>query len=200
LQSFAAAAIVVVVALGLYWYSAKASSRQQGWTDLYGSQLAGSPDQQLANLRNVATRYKDPQLVALAWLNYADGALRQAMSGTRGLSDQQRLMAEAVKAYGTVIDLYPDELLAVAASHFKLAGLAESQRRWDEARQHYQAIASDPRFGKIPHSQRAAAAVKRLDEIAVPVVFARAPATAPASRPATTRASIRVPPSTNAAR
>jgi tetratricopeptide (TPR) repeat protein len=208
------AAIVVVVALGLYWYSAKASARQQGWTDLYGSQLAGSPDQRLSNLRNVATRYEDPQLAAIAWLNYADGSLQQAMSGTRNLTDQQRLLSEAVKGYKTIIDLYPDELLAVAAARFKFASLAENQRRWDEAREHYQAVADDPRFEKLPHSQQAAAAVKRLDEIAVPVVFSRAPVTAPASRPvpaetsgpgaarppATTPAPIGTSPSTNPAR
>jgi hypothetical protein len=182
------AAVVLVVGLGIYWYSAKVASHRQGWTDLFGSQLAGSAKARLANLRAVAMKYKDNPVGAWAWLNYGDGALQHALSPGRPQPEQQRLVVEAAKAYETIISMYPDQALAVAGARFKLAGLAENRRQWDVARRHYRSIADDPRFGKLPQKQMAIEAEERLQQISQPVVFAQPPTSAPTTqtRPAVT--------------
>ncbi len=176
------AAVVLVVGLGIYWYSAKVASHRQGWTDLYGSQLAPSANARLTNLRAVATKYKDSPVAAVAWLNYGDGALQQALSPGRPQPEQRRLLAEAANAYKTILATYPDHLLAVAGARFKLAGLAESQRRWDMAQRHYRGIIDDPRFANLPQKQLAVDAEKRLQQISQPVIFAKPPTTAPTTQ------------------
>jgi len=183
------AAVILVIGLAIYWYSAKVASREQGWTDFYANQFEGAAQTRLANFRNIATKYKDEPLAASAWLNFAEGSLRQAMSGTRAPADRKRLLDQAAGAYNTIISQYPDQVLAVAGARFKLANLAESQRRWEEARQHYQAVASDPRFANMPQRQLAIEATERLAAISQPVVFAKPVTTGPTTRTGTGAAS-----------
>lgn len=196
------AAVVLVVALVVYWYSASVAVTQRGWSDLFGSQLEPSPEARLSKLRAVATSYKEPQLAALAWLTYGDGAYQQARSAAQP-ADQQRMFGEALKAYQTVIDQYPDELLAAAGARFKLASLAEDRRRWDDARMYYQAIIDDNRLATYPQAAMAKEALARLDAISEQVVFAGPPTTAPVAltRPAAaSRPSVKIPAPKSAAK
>jgi tetratricopeptide (TPR) repeat protein len=178
------AGAVLVVGLGVYWYAARVSAYEQGWDDFYASQLAGerSSDARLAEMKAVAGKYKDPALVATAWAKVGDACIQEAMSGTRSVEEQQRLLGEAANAYMTVVNHYPDQLLDVADARFGLAFLAENLQRFDEARNHYQKILDDARFANMPYKAQAEEAIKRLQEISQPVVFAPSP---PATAPAT---------------
>ncbi len=178
------AAIVLVVGLGIYWYSARVAAHYQGWDDFYGSQLMGerSSDARLAAMRTITERYKDPALVAMTWVKLADASLHEATSGTRSPEEVQRLFTDAANAYSTILQHYPDQLLAVAGAHFGLAYLAENQGQWDVASRHYQAVIEDARFAEMPYKQEATEALKRLAVIREPIVFAPPPATSPATQ------------------
>ncbi len=194
------AAVIVVIGLGVYWYSAKASRRDQGWIDFYGSQLVGAPDGRLAAVQAVANKYKDPALASFAWLTYGEGTLQQAKSPSCPPADRQRLLNEAAGAFQSVIDHYADQTLAVAGARFKLAALAENGRQWDQARMHYKALIEDPRFANLPQRERAITAERRLDEIRQAIIFAPPPTTAPTGRAdATTRPQAKGNPSARAA-
>jgi hypothetical protein len=194
------AAVVVIIGLTLYWYSARGSARLQGWSDFYGTQMVQAPEVRLANLRNIATKYKDPPLVTWAWLRYGELLMAQATSSGKASQDHQRLTTEAAEAFRTVVEQRPEQILAVAGARFAMAGLAEDQRRWDQARAHYQSVISDPRFAQMPQKQWAEAAQKRLPEIEQPLILARVPTTtsavarptsAAATKPAARRPSTR---------
>ncbi|MBN1345754.1 MAG: hypothetical protein JXQ73_23880 [Phycisphaerae bacterium] len=177
-----AAAVVVLVALGIYWYSANVSRKQQGWTQYYATQMSRTPEERLAALQQLASDYKDPVLASMALLSLGDGSLQQAKAPMRGPEDRQRLASQAIGAFNEIINNYPEQTLAVAGARFKLAGLAEDGHDWQEARRQYQAIISDKRFERLPQRQEAVEAEKRLEDLSQNVVFAPATTTGPTSR------------------
>ncbi len=173
------AAVVIVIGLGFYWYTARASRQAQGWTDFYGTQLISSPDGKLNALRDVASRYKDPTLSTFAYLAYADGCMQQATAVNRTPEERQKFLSDAQQTYQTILKHFPDQLLAVAAAHLKLGVLAESSRQWDMARQHYQAVIQDDRFADMPQHEVAVEREAQLAQLAQPITFGPPTTTAP---------------------
>lgn len=179
-----AAATIVVIGLGLYWYSLRTTKQQQGWADLYGSQLIPAAEARMAKLNEVVQRYQDPALVSAALLSLGDAALQEATSSTRTPEDRQRFRKQAVEAFQTVIQAAPDQKLPVASAHFKLAAIYEEQKQWDEAARHYQSIVDEAQFAKLPQHDMAVEALARLDKLKEPIVYApsKKPTTAPATQ------------------
>ncbi len=180
-----AAATMVVIGLGLYWYNLRSTRYQQGWEDFYGAQLTPAPDARMAKLKEVATRYEDPALVSAALLTLGDACLQEAMSTTRTPEEQQRFRNQAIETFQTIVQAAPNQKLAVASATFKLASLYESQRQWDQAARHYQTLVDDPKFETLPQRALATQALNRLEKLQEPIVYA------PAKKPTATAAATR---------
>ncbi len=182
-----AAAVVLVLSLGAYWYATQVSARTQGWEDFAGSQMAGEGGTggfSRDKIREVAVKYKSqPVLASMAWLRYADASVMELRSGRIPPAEVQKALSDAVSAYNSVLNHYPEQTISVAGARFGLANLAEMQGRFGEAKTQYEAVVSDSRFAEMPYKSLAVEAINRLAVISQPVVFVDTPTTEPSSRP-----------------
>ncbi len=185
---FGAVVVVVLVGgLGVYWRHARGAAVREGWRQCqaaFGSQQP-SPDAPLAQLRSISQEYKDPALVTQALLSLGQLCWRMAMAGParRSPAKAHELLREAEGAYRRIIDEFADREYAVATAYLSLGAIAETHRRFNEARAYYQAVRDSASLGATPFKHRAEQKLARLDEQADTVIFA--PARPRATRPTT---------------
>jgi hypothetical protein len=114
--------------------------------------------------------------------------------------ERPELLREAREAYQKVVDGYGDSPQSVAAARFGLAAIAENERKWDDAKAQYGAIAAMGEATSESNRKLAESKLKTLDELRKPVLIGEVPekpelppiepepATTPATGPATTSA------------
>lgn len=178
--------VVLLAAAGWRYFSFQSTqAHENAWADLA---FATSPEA----LRAVAETHDNPAVKTLAYLHGADLLLGQALGGDAPSEttpttdaedeenplppiaaplDRQGQLTGARGLYEQALNTAPHDLYRLNAL-MGLAAVAETQERWDDARQHYeQAIEiADETYASI--ADRARTRVGMLDELSEPVVFA----------------------------
>lgn len=92
-------------------------------------------DSVIGKLKVLAIQTRVPRIAALACIDIAN------VHAAAGEDDH---LAQAAEYYNRVITDFADNKTAVAKAHLGLARLAESAGKFDEAREHYQAVKDAP--------------------------------------------------------
>ncbi|HEX7008822.1 MAG TPA: hypothetical protein VF184_02505 [Phycisphaeraceae bacterium] len=172
--------LIACVVLGVRLISDwRTSKREYAWLD-----LAGTTNPESYPL--VAQEYDNPTVRALAYLRGGDLYHHQAMhppaeGDDQALTPQQRL-EQASQLYQQALEATKEPVYRANAL-LGLAAVAETQQRWDQARQYYaqaQQVAGDQLPSIAAEAQRRQ---ELLDALKQPVAFAPEPAvTAPSTQ------------------
>jgi len=151
----AAIALVLVVAVGLYWRHSQQQRVQQAWSDvLMAAQPTGAvPVDRVQRLGRVAADHEGEHVGAVAELllagTLADEATYGPAAGDAARRDE--LLGRSERAYRHIVERYPDELVSLGAALMGLANLAEQRRDWQQAQSWYQQILADRRLEVTPY-------------------------------------------------
>jgi hypothetical protein len=113
---------------------------------------------------------------ATATLPEIPGASTQ--QSTLQVRDPRELMTNAAEAYTNVLNSYPDVTAAAVAAHFGLAAIAENEKKWDDAKRHYEAALAATK-DLDPQHVLAQQRLTLLPKLGEPVILGK-PATEPA--------------------
>jgi hypothetical protein len=140
----------------------------------YYRDLAGRIDSVISDVGD-----KDPKTAALAMLtrgelNWTFAGVSQASTqpAEPGESDDE-LLKNAGDAYRQTIDAYPNEHFVVISARFGLGAVDESQHKWDDAANEYQAIIDDPNAAG-PFADRAKERLAALSSLKKPLLIGQA--------------------------
>ncbi len=192
-------AILLIWAAYRFWNSRQDAAYQGAWTDLT---LADNP----YAFEDVAAKHSDPAVTALAELSAADLLLREAVlpaaadasaqaSQEGGAADTpEKKLAWAGELYEAVAANPPHPVYRLRAL-MGLAQVAETQRAWDQAAQHYEAVVATAGETYDYYAASAKARLALLEELKQPVVFAPEPKLPnPAAFPFTQPTTMPTPP------
>ena len=178
--------IVIVVAalvlgLGAYWRSAKASRLHAGWAQLTRLMQSELKPQTINGLRLLAVEHADPALSAAANQLLGDALMDQVTTGGGLMADAQReaALSEAESAYQRTTEIGTKRSASRGVAMIGLGKVAEQRGQWDTTRERYQAVIDD---ADLPQAYKGQAqiAIDKLDILITPVVFVDAPAEEPA--------------------
>lgn len=176
-------AIVLAVAGWRFISFRSAQAHENAWTDLA---FATSPE----TFRAVAQSHDNPAVKTLAYLHGGDLLLGQAITGeTPALPtspqddtdaspgapaaplDRDALLSGARTLYEQALQSAPHVVYRINA-HLGLASVAETQSRWDDARQHYEQAIEAAGAGFATLAEQARIRLDMLSNLRQPVVFA----------------------------
>lgn len=184
----AAIAVVLVIGLGWYWRHGKAQQLEQGWSQLAAARSgpAGPDEERIERLRAMVAEYGDGSLGVAARQTLGDMLMGEAIGGA-GMLDagrQEELLGQAEKLYLQIVADPGQQWVALGAALTGLAKMAEQRGDLDQARQWYQAIIEDGKLAVTPYHRVAETGLASLADLAEPVEFVAAKAsTQPAASP-----------------
>lgn len=184
----AAIALVLVVAIGVYWRYSQQQRLHQAWSDvLRAAQPGGAgPVDRLQQLEQIAVDHEGEHVGAVAELLLAGALVDEGTYGSAAgdATRREELLARAERAYRHVAERYEDELAPRGAALMGLANLAERQRDWQQAQSWYQKILADKRLEVTPYRTLAARGLETWSKLSSQkVVFVEA---APSTQPGST--------------
>lgn len=196
----AAIAVLLVVAIGLYWRYSQQQRLHQAWSDvLIAAQPSGAgPVDRLQQLEQIAVDHEGDHVGAVAELLLAGALVDEAMYGSAADDATRRedRLGRAEQAYRHIVERYDDDLVPRGAALMGLANLAEQQGDWQQAQDWYQKVLADKRLEVTPYRTLAARGLESWAELSSEeVVFVEAPAStqpAAASQPAVDSAAAEV--------
>jgi len=189
----AAIAVVLVIGLGWYWRHGKAQRLEQGWSRLAAARSGQksqyeqmSPQERIERLRAIVAEYDDVALATAARQTLGDALMGEAIGGA-GMLDadrQKEMLAQAEEIYRRIVADSGQQWVALGAALTGLAKIAEQRGNLDQARQWYQAIIEDGKLAVTPYHRVAETGLASLADLAEPVEFVAAKAsTQPAASP-----------------
>ncbi len=183
----AAIAVVLVIGLGWYWRHGKAQQLEQGWSQLAAARSGPTgPEERIERLRAMVAEYEDGSLAVAARQTLGDMLMGEAIGGA-GMLDagrQEELLGQAEKLYLQIVANPGQQWVALGAALTGLAKMAEQRGDLDQARQWYQAIIEDGKLAVTPYHRVAETGLAYLADLAEPVEFVAAKAsTQPAASP-----------------
>jgi len=180
--------VVVAAVLGFGYYSkaSKAARVNAQWEELTQLMRNMTTDETLQKLRMIVNEQTDKSVVLPANQLLAGALLAQAAHRDEGTdpADTAARLNEAEQAYRRMLAIPGVPAVYRGGAMLGLAQIAEQRRDWDAARAQYQAIIDDKELSLLAFAQTADAALKQLEDLTEPVVFAEAPDEPP---PADTR-------------
>ncbi len=177
----AAIALVLVVAIGLYWRYSQQQRLHQAWSDvLMAAQRSGAgPIDRLQQLEQIAADHEGEHVGAVAELLLAGALVDEATYGSAAddATRREERLGRAERAYRHVVERYEDDLVPRGAALMGLANLAEQQRDWEQAQSWYQKILADKRLEVTSYRTLAARGLETWPKLSSEeVVFVEAPA------------------------
>ncbi len=170
----AAIAVVLVIGLGWYWRHGKAQHLEQGWSQLAAARSGqAGVEERIERLRAIVTEHGDGSLAVVARQTLGDMLMGEAIGGA-GMLDagrQEELLAQAEELYLQIVADPGQQWVALGAALTGLAKMAEQRGDLDQARQWYQAIIEDGKLAVTPYHRVAETGLASLADLAEPVEF-----------------------------
>jgi len=170
----AAIAVVLVMGLGWYWRHGEAQHLEQGWSQLAAARLdSAGPEERIERLRSLVAEYGDGSLAVAARQTLGDMLMGEALGGA-GMVDasrQEELLVQAEELYRQIVADPGQQWVALGAALIGLAKIAEQRGDLDQARQWYEAIIEDGKLAVTPYHRVAERGLVSLADLAEPVEF-----------------------------
>ncbi len=169
----------VIFAIGYYGWTRHRRAQRELVVRVSRLQHIRVPrDEDIVELRDLAAQQGNRRVAAQASVLLGNAYYARHLFGNEEVTDQEReeAVAQAEEAFRDVITHYEDFPRQVSRARYALAKLLKNQDRFDEAREHYQAIVEMDAMEGDPIVQMAGEAIDALDELAEPVTFADVPA------------------------
>jgi hypothetical protein len=170
----AAIAVVLVIGLGWYWRHGKAQQLEQGWSQLAAARSGqAGVEERIERLRAIVAEHGGGSLAVAARQTLGDMLMGEAIGGA-GMLDagrQEELLAQAEEHYRQIVAEPAKQWVALGAALTGLAKMAEQRGDFDQARQWYQAIIEDGKLAVTPYHRVAETGLASLADLAEPVEF-----------------------------
>jgi hypothetical protein len=176
-------AVVLVIAVTMYVRHSAQVRRIEGWQAML--QLLSTSKQQdpsvLDKMGQLAARYSDPRLKAMAYAQLGNRLLDEAYVADKPETAKSYTQG-AEDAFKAIMSATPDQVVPVAIARMGLGTIAADSGNVAAAKQYYEAVGNDDRLAGTPFPGQATVALTALE------AAGKLPALAPTSQPTATAA------------